>query len=95
MSLYGTTLDAPGVPFDHPHLRRARPEVVPARVTRARAAVRRQITTRIAAALYARHPVVRYVAVAMGRPEEYVRDLLVAAGVHTPRRKCSAARRAM
>ena len=85
--------DDHGVPLDA--LRRPPPpDVVTARVTRAREAMRRQIATNVAATLYARRPVVRYVAVAMGRPEEYVRDLLVAAGVHAPRRRCSARRAA-
>lgn len=77
-----------GIPFDSPALRFApRPVEVPVRLAAARRAMQRLVLARFAAAHYHRHGTVRAAAVRMGRREEWVRDLLVEAGVHHPRRR--------
>jgi len=90
VSIIGRDLPDDGVPLSA--LRRGpRPVVTTARVIHARRAMQRAITTRIAVAHYASAGTIRGAAVRMGRCEEYVRDLLIAAGAHVPRRRCSPA----
>ncbi len=86
MSSIGRDLPEGGVPLSA-LCRDPPPVVVPARVSRASAATRRLILARLAARHLDRLGTLRRVALAMGRSEEYVRDLLADAGLRLPRRR--------
>ena len=92
MTLAGPVHEGPGVPLAATY-RSPRPVEVSVRLAAAQRAMQRCVLARFAAAHYRRHGTVRAAAVRMGRREEWVRDLLVEAGVHRPRPKCGAAPR--
>lgn len=67
--------------------RPAAPVVVTTTALRAAWAMRRRIHANRAAVLYRSLGTIRAAAVRLGLREEYVRDVLVEAGVHAPRSK--------